>query len=76
MTRVRTPQNITGVRYDASFRKVSGDGSSHFVKIGVGFPGEKGRITVILDALPISDWDGKITLFPHSTPDWEATGGE
>lgn len=50
-------------RYDASFRKEH-KGNTHFVKVGVAFEEEKGRISVILDALPIG-WDGRLTLFPQ-----------
>lgn len=53
-------------RYDASFRKEH-KGSAHFVKVGVAFEEEKGRISVVLDALPIG-WDGRLTLFPRESP--------
>lgn len=53
-------------RFDASFRKEGNTpGTGHFVKIGVAFEDEKGRIGVILDALPIGKWDGRLTLFPQ-----------
>lgn len=49
--------------YDVSFRKVD-PSSSHFVKIGIAFSTDKGRIDIKLDALPIGEWDGRLMLFP------------
>lgn len=54
------------MRYDVSFRKEGKGGTgSHFVKIGVAFPEEKGRIAVLVDCLPVGEWDGRLMLFPQ-----------
>lgn len=50
--------------YDASFRKKTNSGLIS-VKIGVAFEDDNGRISVKLDALPISEWDGLIILYPQ-----------
>jgi len=51
--------------YDVSYKKYNApEGKSHFVKLGVAFPNESGRIVVKLDAMPINTWDGELWLFP------------
>lgn len=56
--------------YDVSFRKETANKSS-FVKIGVAFSHTdgSGRIDIVLDALPIGEWNGKMTLFPQQKTD-------
>lgn len=51
-------------KYDASFRKEH-KGNTHFVKIGVAFACESGRIDIKLDALPVGEWNGQLSLFPQ-----------
>jgi hypothetical protein len=53
-----------GKSFDVSFRKGTPP-DTHFVKLGVAFLMDNGRIDVKLDALPIGEWDGRLTLFPH-----------
>lgn len=48
--------------YDASFKKTAADGKTYWVKIGIAFGGEKGRISISIDSIPLN-WDGKLTLF-------------
>lgn len=51
--------------YEVSYRKFSSpEGKTHFVKLGVAFPDEQGRIKIKLDALPLNTWDGELWLFP------------
>lgn len=59
--------NIDGLtrKFDVSFRKETNTpGSYSFVKIGIAFENDKGQIGVLIDALPIGKWDGRLTLFP------------
>lgn len=51
--------------YDVSYCKESASGKTIWLKLGRGFPGPKG-IQVRMDSIPVSPWDGKLMLFPHS----------
>lgn len=52
--------------FDVSFKKETSatPGIGHFVKIGIAFENNNGAISVIIDALPIGKWDGRLMLFP------------
>lgn len=51
--------------YEVSYRKFTApEGKTHFVKLGVAFPQDNGRIKIHLDALPLNTWDGELWLFP------------
>lgn len=52
--------------YDVSFLKESkGADKKHWVKIGIAFAGENGRISVTVDSIPLN-WNGRLTLFPRT----------
>lgn len=53
------------MRYDVITSRKDKDGKWRNTKIGAAFPQESGRISIVLDALPISIWEGQVrmTLF-------------
>lgn len=53
------------MRYDVVTSRKDKDGKWRNTKIGAAFPQDGGRISIVLDALPISIWEGQVrmTLF-------------
>lgn len=48
--------------YEVSFKKRTSEGKTFWIKIGIAFADEKGRISLSIDSVPLN-WDGKLTLF-------------
>jgi hypothetical protein len=59
------------MRYDVVTSRKDKDGKWRNTKIGAAFPQEGGRISIVLDALPISIWEGQVrmTLFEAKPKD-------
>lgn len=58
-------------RYDVVTSRKDKDGKWRNTKIGAAFPQDGGRISIVLDALPISIWEGQVrmTLFEAKPKD-------
>lgn len=63
-------------RYDAVVSRKDRGGKWRSTRIGAAFPGENGRINVVLSALPLTGSDGQaqITLFPAETKENQSQG--
>lgn len=61
------------MRYDVVTSRKDKDGKWRNTKIGAAFPQDGDRISIVLDALPISIWEGQVrmTLFPAKEKDAE-----
>ncbi len=59
------------MRYDVVTSRKDKDGKWRNTKIGAAFPQDDGRISIVLDALPISIWEGQVrmTLFEAKPKD-------
>lgn len=49
-------------RYDIVTPRARKDGKTFWLKIGSGFARDNGGYSIVLDALPIPDKDGKVTM--------------
>lgn len=49
-------------RYDIKSPRERKDGKTFWLKVGTMFEGDKGDFTIYLDALPLPDKDGRVTL--------------
>lgn len=49
-------------RYDVLSPRPKKDGTTYWMRIGIGFARDDGGVMVSLDALPIPDKDGKVAL--------------
>ena len=65
-------------RFDLISPRPRKDGKTFWVKIGAAFPRDKGGYSLILDALPLPDADGKVSLLmvePTPRDERPAAGG-
>jgi hypothetical protein len=49
-------------RYDLISPREGKDGKTRWLKIGAAFPRDKGGFSLVLDALPLPDKDGRVSL--------------
>ena len=64
------------MRFDLISPRPRKDGKTFWVKIGAAFPRDKGGYSLILDALPLPDADGKVSLLMvEPTPREDRQGG-
>jgi len=50
------------MRYDLISPRPGKDGKTHWHKVGAGFPRDKGGFSLLFDALPLPDADGRVSL--------------
>lgn len=49
-------------RYDLISPRKSKDGKTRWLKVGAAFPKDNGSFSLVLDALPLPDEDGRVSL--------------
>lgn len=49
-------------RYDLISPRPRKDGKTHWQKVGAAFPKDGGRFSLVFDALPLPDADGRVTV--------------
>lgn len=49
-------------RYDLSSPRPKKDGGTHWQKVGAAFPRDDGSFSLVLDAYPLPDKDGRVSL--------------
>ncbi len=62
-------------RYDLLSPRQGKDGKTRWFKVGAGFPRDKGGFSLIFDALPIPDKEGRVQLLMSEPKPREDTGG-
>ena len=50
------------MHYDIISPRKGKDGKTRWLKVGAGFPRDKGGFSLIFDALPLPDAEGKVSL--------------
>jgi len=62
-------------RYDILTPRKGKDGKTRWMKIGAGFPRDKGGFSLVLDALPLPDAEGKVSLLMSEPLERDAPRG-
>jgi hypothetical protein len=55
-------ENIMTTRYDILSPREDRQGKTRWHKIGAAFPRDKGGFSIVLDALPLPDKEGRVSL--------------
>lgn len=50
------------MRYDLISPRPRKDGKTYWLKVGAGFPRDKGGFSLVFDALPLPDAEGRVTV--------------
>lgn len=48
--------------YDVVWRRLTNDGKTFWTKVGVLFQGEDGKVSIKLNLIPATDWDGYLAV--------------
>ena len=62
-------------RFDLISPRPRKDGKTHWVKVGAAFPRDKGGYSLVFDALPLPDAEGRVTLLMTEPKPREDNGG-
>lgn len=62
-------------RFDLISPRPRKDGKTHWVKVGAAFPRDKGGYSLVFDALPLPDAEGRVSLLMTEPKPRDDNGG-